>query len=549
MLDLIFETSWEVCNKVGGIYAVLSTKAKTLQKKYRNKVIFVGPDVWSAGNASPFFVETPTLYADWACNGIHAKDVAVRVGYWDIPGKPVVFLVDYKKLYSHKNNLYAEMWRRYGVDSLHGYGDYDESCMFAYGAALIIESFVNWHRQLTGDIIAHFDEWTTGMGLLYLKIKLPHVATIFTTHATSIGRSICGNGKPLYDYMKGYNGDQMAGELNMQSKQSLEKAAAHHADVFTTVSEVTARECEQLLGIRPLVTPNGFERNFVPKGAAYEAQRSLAREKMFQVAESLTGIEFDADTMIIGTSGRCEFRNKGIDVYLDSMNMLRDIISCSKRPSRLLAFVFVPAWCDQARADLQGAIKAGSVKGLFNPVITHTVHDPESDIIYNKINYLGFRNDISSNVSVIYVPCYLNGKDGIFDMTYYELLAGLDLTIFPSYYEPWGYTPLESMAFGVPTVTTDLSGYGQWILDTFGRDYKISGAKVIHRTDFNYDSVLSSIIDVVEDIRQMKPTDIKTLRRAATTTSKKASWEEFMQYYYNAYEIAVQRSNRRIKGL
>ena len=329
--------------------------------------------------------------------------------------------------------------------------------------------------------------------------------------------------------MNGYNGDQMAGELNMQSKHSLEKAAAHHADVFTTVSEVTARECEQLLNIRPLVTPNGFERNFVPKGAAYDQQRKVAREKMLQVAESLTGIDFDADTMIVGTSGRCEFRNKGIDVYLDSMNMLRDIISRSKHPSRLLAFVFVPAWCDQPRADLQAAIESGSVKGLFNPVITHTVHDPDFDVIYNRINYLGFRNNIASNVTVIYVPCYLNGSDGIFNMSYYELLAGLDLTIFPSYYEPWGYTPLESMAFGVPTVTTDLSGYGQWILDTFGRDYKQSGAKVIHRTDFNYDSVLSSIVDVVEDIRLMKASEVKVLRRAATATSKKASWEEFMQ--------------------
>ena len=158
------------------------------------------------------------------------------------------------------------MWKRYGVDSIHAYGDYDEACAFSHAAGIVIESLYNFIGGDTKKVIAHFDEWTTGMGLLYTKWKMPSIATIFTTHATSVGRSICFNNKPLYDYLKGYNGDQMAAELNMQSKHSLEKAAAHNADCFTTVSDVTAIECEQLLEKRPdVVTPNGFESDFVPR--------------------------------------------------------------------------------------------------------------------------------------------------------------------------------------------------------------------------------------------------------------------------------------------
>ena len=197
MLDLFFETSWEVCNKVGGIYAVLSTKAKTLQTQYKDKVIFIGPDF--GDNENKFLAEQPTVLDEWRTQAKFPPGMTVKTGRWLVPGKPLAVLVNYTSLYIYKNELYAEMWRRYGVDSLHGYGDYDESCIFAYGAALVIESIVA-HKKASR-VVAHFDEWTTGMGLLYVKSRLPQVATVFTTHATSIGRSICGNGKPLYDYM------------------------------------------------------------------------------------------------------------------------------------------------------------------------------------------------------------------------------------------------------------------------------------------------------------------------------------------------------------
>ena len=547
MSDLLFETSWEVCNKVGGIYAVLSTKAKTLQKRYGDNLIFIGPDLWTPENPSPSFIEGRTTLAPWQRQALLPSGVQVRLGHWDVPGKPLAVLVKYDALYPYKNELYAEMWNRFGVDSLHAYGDYDESCMFAYAAALVIESIVAWKDEPGLRALAHFDEWTTGMGLLYVKAHLPQVATVFTTHATSIGRSICGNGKPLYDYMPGYFGDQMAEELNMQSKHSLEKAAAHAADAFTTVSKVTARECEQLLERRPLVTPNAFEQHYVPKGTQLTATRTAARKRMLKMASALTGQRFPEDTMIIATSGRLEMRNKGIDVYLDALSALRnDLDRLASLQRKVLALVLVPAWMKSPRTDLINNMASRRPLRLFNPVITHNLHNPDSDPVYNRINTLGFHNETQDKVTVIDVPCYLNGNDGIMDMTYYNLLTGLDAAVFPSYYEPWGYTPLESAAFGLPTITTDLAGFGQWVLDNFGDDSDLSGVKVVHRTDSNYSDTVQTVVSGLINLYMMEPKMMQQVRKGARDTSKAASWESFIKYYDDAYGQALSLAASRL---
>lgn len=537
-LDLLFETSWEVCNKIGGIYAVLSTKANTLQTLYKDKVIFIGPDVWSDDNPSPFFTESPLLMKAWRDNTGLPDGVTVRVGRWDVPGKPIAILVKFESLYASKDQFYGEMWNRYGVDSLHAYGDYDEACAFSRAAAMVIESICNFKKAENKRVIAHFDEWTTGMGLLYTKWKLPYVATIFTTHATSIGRSICGNNKPLYDYLRGYNGDQMAAELNMQSKHSLEKAAAHAADCFTTVSDVTARECEQLLEIKPYVTPNGFEMDFVPEKPEYDKARAEARACLLRAAEALTGKCWGDDTFIVATSGRCEYRNKGIDVYLDSLALLRN-----RTQSHVLALVLVPAWVNAPREDLRSAIERGESSRLPDPVITHTLHNADHDPIYNRIHQLGFANDERDGMTVIYVPCYLNGNDGIFNKSYYDLLIGLDATVFPSYYEPWGYTPLESVAFGVPTVTTSLSGFGQWVRESSIPQFADSGVNVIERTDSNYGEVADSIADSLEKLLLASAKQRVKIADAARKTAASAAWSYFIKYYIDTFKTALSKTN------
>ncbi len=196
--------------------------------------------------------------------------------------RPIAILVDFNSFYSHKDEIYTQVWEWYGVDSLHAYGDYDEASMFSYAAARVVESFYVHYLNLRQQVVYHGNEWMTGLGLLYINRKLPQIATIFTTHATSIGRSIAGNNKPLYEYLSAYNGDQMAAELNMQSKHSIEKQTAHHVDCFTTVSDITATECRELLD-KPVdfVLPNGFENDFIPKASVFTCKRKAARHNCF----------------------------------------------------------------------------------------------------------------------------------------------------------------------------------------------------------------------------------------------------------------------------
>ena len=543
-IDILFEVSWEVCNKVGGIYTVLSSKAKTLKEQFKDKLIFIGPDVWSEDNPSPYFVEVPSLLKKGAGKAMLPDGIDVRIGRWDIPGRPVAVLVKFQGMEKTRDKDYARMWELYGVDSLHAYGDYDEGCDFGRAAAAVIEAFVKASGVEPCHVIAHFDEWTTAMGLLALEADMPGIATVFTTHATSIGRSICGNGKPLYDQLRNYNGDQMAAELNMQSKHSLEKAAAHNADCFTTVSDVTAEECAQLLERRPdVVTPNGFELNFVPGRSKYPAARSAARTKLLQVARALTGVEFEDDTFIIATSGRHEYRNKGIDLFLDSLDELRH----RSTGRRTLAYVLVPGWCGGSRPDLTHNLGFELPSRLSDPVITHRLNNYNEDAVNSRIHQLGFANDATSDVMVIYVPCYLDGADGIFNMTYYELLPGLDATVFPSYYEPWGYTPLESIAFGIPTVTTCLAGFGMWIEENFKPGFANCGVEVVGRTDNNYSQSRDAIADAVEALEKESPAATAAVRKAAAATAAKAQWKDFISDYYLTYCEAFSARDKRIK--
>lgn len=546
-LDAIFETSWEVCNKIGGIYTVLSSKALTLQNLYKDKTIFIGPDVWDEENPCPYFSEVPSLLMPWKKKANLPYGISVRTGRWNIPGKPIVVLVKFQGVYEIKDYFYGEMWQRYGVDSLHGYGDYDEGCCFALAAGIVIESICNFKRFRYKNVIAHFDEWTTGMGLLYTAWKLPTVATIFTTHATSIGRSICGNGKPLYDYLPGYNGDQMARELNMESKHSLEKAAAHNADCFTTVSDVTAAECEQLLDIRPqVVTPNGFQPEFVPvKGKAKKA-RSVAREAMLNVGSKMSGQPLGDDTFIIATSGRCEYRNKGIDVFLDAAKKLEQ----ADVKGNLLLYILVPAWTGAPKQELKDALAADKYMPVPDPASTHTVQNPGGeDAILGRMHQLGLGANSGSNVQVIYVPCYLNGDDGIFNLTYYDMLAGFDATAFPSYYEPWGYAPLESVAFGVPTVTTSLSGFGQWVRSVNRDSFDTGGVEVIERNDSNYGEVVDRLAQAMLDLVSASEDRRAAISKAAHETASKAEWDYFVTYYIDAFRVALDNAEKRSSNL
>ena len=543
--DYIFESSWEVCNKVGGIYTVLSTRAKTLTERLKDQLIFIGPDCWG-DKVNPYFSQDDTLYAEWKTEALK-EGLKVKVGRWNIPGEPVAVLVDFNPYYAVKDQIYGQLWQDYQVDSLHAYGDYDEASMFSYAAALVVESF---YKHVVGKgkkVIYHGNEWMTGLGVLYVNKHLPEVATVFTTHATSIGRSIAGNNKPLYDYLFAYNGDQMAEELNMQSKHSIEKQTAHYVDCFTTVSDITANECRELLD-KPVdvVLPNGFDNSFVPKAATFTKKRKAARKRLLDVANALLGESLDDDTLIVSTSGRYEFRNKGIDVFVEAMNrLLRD----RELKKKVLAFIEVPGWVGEPRKDLQERLAKNEKyeTPLDVPQLTHWLHNMSHDNVLGMMKYYDMHNRKDDKVKVIFLPCYLDGRDGIVNMSYYDVVLGNDLCIYPSYYEPWGYTPLEAVAFKVPCITTDLAGFGLWANGVFGHAGEIEdGVKVIHRTDYNYSEVADAIKDTVAKYSAMPKNDVESCRRKADALSKKALWSEFIEYYYEAYDIALRKAQNRM---
>ena len=540
----VFETSWEVCNKVGGIYTVLSSRANTLKNELpHGNVVFIGPDIMEE---NPQFTEDPKLYSDWK-EKVAEEGISIRIGRWNIPGNPIVVLVDYKVFFANKNKIYSEAWEFFRVDSLHAYGDYDESSMFSYAAgkvaAVIVENCISDEYN----VIYQAHEWMSGLGMLFLKRAQPRVATIFTTHATSIGRSIAGNNKFLYEYFSGYNGDQMADELNMQAKHSVEKQSAWQSDCFTTVSTFTDKECAQLLGkSADVVLPNGFEDEFVPKGAQFGAKRRKARKKILDVVTALCGETIPEGALIVSTSGRNDFRCKGFDVYLESLAQLNARLKgANTKGTQVVALIEVPCWLKGPRQDLVERLKN---KGEYDqplecPIISHELHHQNEDRILCLIKNLGLKNGKGDPVKVVLVPCYLEGSDGVFDMPYYDMLTANDLCIYPSYYEPWGYTPLESCAFKTPCVTTDLSGFGQWVNGELGHIGTLEdGVKVIHRDDSNY---FETAREICETIEQMLVTPLKTRdlwRKKAAKLAEKAQWKNFIKYYFEAYRFALEKS-------
>lgn len=534
----IFETSWEVCNRVGGIYAVLSTRAASMQRIAKDKVVFFGPDLESIFGASPspYFIEDDAVLTDWKQQA-DKEGLHLRIGRWNVPGMPIAILLDFREYFAQKDQIYAHVWERFDVKSHAAYGDYDESSLFGYYAGRAMQSlylYLSAQSNKSEDFVAHFNEWQTAFGLFYIKEHCPKIGTLFTTHATGIGRSIAGNGKPLYDYFHGYNGNQMADELNMTSKHSAERQAAHFADCFTTVSDITARECEQLLD-KPvdIVTPNGFEPDFVPKAKAFTAKRKAAREALRKVAADVCGYDIPEDALFCCISGRFEWKNKGIDAFIHSLRALEDKLSAEQSMKRpVVAFLMIPGW--------QSGPK--HVLGKDDHWTTHCLCNYLADPVVKSFQQLGLWNTPSSHVKAIYVPSYLNGDDGIFNMTYYDLLIGMDVTVFPSYYEPWGYTPLESAAFHVPTITTNLSGFGQWVTSLPEMSPIVeNGVEVITRTDSNWFDMIQHIADALFRFALLKKKDVDAARKAVAAIAEQAEWKHFFPYYEEAYKIALDK--------
>jgi glycogen phosphorylase/synthase len=538
--DYVFEVSWEVCNKVGGIHTVIATKARTLTEQYGDKYILIGPDVWKGGN-NPEFIEDQTLFKSWKDRAIH-EGLNIRIGRWNILGNPIVILVDFTAFYSQKNEILADLWVKYRLDSLTGQWDYIEPVMFGYAAARIIEYFYLHHLNISDKIIAQFHEWMTGSGVLIIKDKIPQIGTVFTTHATVLGRAIAGSGVPFYSMFDSFAADKAATDFNVVSKHSMEKIAAKTCDCFTTVSEITAKECEKFLNRKPdVITHNGFDVSILPNEHNFEKNRAAARKKVLQVASGLWNQELPEDTILVIKSGRYEYKNKGVDIFIDSLAALNANNALNKT---IVGVIFIPAHQTGPRKELLERMEQPDFNDpKTGEIYTHNLQGVEFDPICLQIERLGLKNTIHDKVKIMFAPTYLDGNDGIFNMHYYDVMIGFDLAIFPSYYEPWGYTPLESIAYHIPSIGTNISGFGMAIEEQFGATRP--GISIVTRTDDNKADVVEAISKWIFGFTTKTEQEVLDARADAHNISLYFLWEKLIANYEKAYNIAINRSLER----
>ncbi len=526
----LFEVSWEVCNKVGGIHTVLSSKAATLVDRMGDDYIAVGPWLLTDDETNSPFIEDPA-FAPFA-ESCRQMGIPVRVGHWDIPARPRAILVEFSSLYDSKDDVLAELWEEFQVDSLSGTWDYIEPVLFGYAVGKVIEKW--WQEFLAPQhrrAVAHAHEWMTAASLLYLKKRTPAIGTVFTTHATMLGRALSSTGVSPDDGLGGQVVADLAEEHGVKAKHSLEGIAARQADAFTTVSEITAKEAELLHERAPdPVTPNGIDLEVID-AIASDATRAEARTALQQMASRFFGEDI-SDAAFVATSGRYEFHNKGFDVLLDA---LAKVNQSSGR--RIVLFALAPAGNTGVRSEVleRKGKDQGELDGAIG-ISTHNLYDEDNDPIHVHCARLGLDNSPDTRVKVIQIPIYLSPDDGFLGMTYEAILRAMDLSCFPSYYEPWGYTPQESLALGVPTITTDYAGFGRWAATHgFGT---ADGITVLSRVHVTHDEVRDRLADEIESFLTREQS-AQELFAACRKTASATHWSGFIANYDQAYAHAL----------
>lgn len=537
MLHTVFEVSWEVCNKVGGIHTVVSTKAKTVTARYGDEYVAIGPWLMSREKDVPF--ETGLGFGDFeeACRSI---GIPVRVGRWLIPGQPRTILVDFSGLFAKKDHILAGLWERHRVDSLPGGWDYEEPVLFGWACGMVIEKW--WGENVSpfqGRAVAHFHEWMTASGMLYLKDRVPDIGTVFTTHATMLGRSVSANGQAPQDGLMGREPDDVAASLGVASKHSLEGIAARAADVFTTVSEITADEALAIHRRRAdPILPNGIDLEVMDEMAG-DVGREAARAKLVALASTFTG-EDVSGAALLATAGRYEFHNKGLDVFLDALAAMNE-----REGKPIVAFILVPAGNSGLKDEYrERAAEPREALGGAAGISTHDLLDEDRDPVHGHCRKIGLTNEPGARVKVIQVPVYLHENDGLLNLPYAAVLRAMDLSCFPSFYEPWGYTPEESLAVGVPTVTSDHAGFGHWLrAQGVGPD---NGVYVLSRNGVDYEGVVLGLENILETFLGSGH-EASRLRAVCRRTAHRAAWSGLIAHYGDAYDRALRVAGRRMQ--
>lgn len=551
----LFEVSWEVCNKVGGIYTVLRSKAKQVVKHFGNHYLLIGP--WLE-ETDAHFIEKSSPIADKAKQILAEKNIACRIGHWDIDSTeeiepPIVILVAYKNHYNIDTLLY-NLWSDYGVDSLASNFEYYEPILFSTVCGEVIQTLAENFSNANTQIIAHFHEWLCGAGILYLKKHCPTVATVFTTHATVLGRALSSSNQVVYDLPSDFDPNLTAKNYGVFAKHSMETAAAREADCFTTVSNITADEANIILNKYPdKIAENGLDIVKIQHKLDVESKNkqstfpvekpnetiniSDVRQRLLEIASKVKGKNFSKNTLLWITAGRYEFHNKGYDLLLNTVAALEKYL----RPEdpEIIVFFLIAA-NRHSQQDSLLDINPATMPEQANAfsIATHKISNPYNDPILNTCSALNLRGN-DRKIHVVYSDSYLDKKDGVFNINFEQILTSCDLTLFLSFYEPWGYTPLESIAYGTPTITTDLSGFGSWILNLQNTDYR-DAIFVLECKNKSQEQVIKTLCDRLMVNLKFDGDYAQVVRQKASAVAQLADWSVFYQKYLDAYAEAVE---------
>src|SRR3989339_193337 len=589
--DCLVEVSWEVCNKVGGIYTVLISKAAQLVNYYRDNYYLVGPFFTDKAKGE-FQEEVPP--DDWKgiFNALETEGIKCHYGKWLIEGEPAVILIDFINLWGQADAIKGALWDSFRIDSLGAGYDFTEPVVWGWAVGKLLEQLAKSNSERK--IVAQFHEWLSGAGLIYLKRQQVPVATVFTTHATLLGRTLANSNVPLYAELKNLNAYTEAYEHHVADKHQMETVLAHESNVFSTVSAITGLEAEYLLGKKPdIILPNGLDLAKFPtfEEAAIKHNIERTRIREFIIYYFFPYYTFDiTETLLYFTVGRYEMHNKGIDCFIQSLAALNEQLKKEGSRKTVVAFIWVPTQIrgikpeiiearegyrdikdsleeviEELKENILDSLMAGETVtqgNLFShdkeflrelkrkvmkikrkgipPICTHDLIDP-NDAIIKMCEGMGLLNREEDRVKIIYYPLYLTSSDGLLNLSYYESITGAHLGVFASFYEPWGYTPLETAALGVASVTSDLSGFGRYLQDEVKDKHEpgIFVLKRLNKTDAEVVNNLTSILHTYAGYSRRERIENKIQARKLAAL---CDWQVLVDNYIQAHNQALERA-------
>lgn len=540
----LYETCWEVCNKVGGMYTVVTSKLAHVQADYGSNYLAIGPYL-SANN--PEFREEPVPNELSAIvDAVTRQGITVHYGRWEITGQPAVVLLEWQGLLPQLNSLKSSLWERYQLDTLGtDFYDVDQPLLWSTAVGMFCRAAAE-HDSSPLTVQVH--EWMSGGTILHLDDHRPdNVRTTFTTHATVLGRALCSHNVFIYSQFGVINPDEEARRIGVQTKHQIEKLAANRASAFTTVSKITAEESEAFLGRKPdVIVENGLDlEDFLPFDTlSWHAHTVRSKIEVFLEDYFAASYELDAKQYTLQcTMGRYEVRNKGYDLYIQALGQLNQKLKETPKEKGVIALFFVPGDVAAIRPETSLLV---SLHGTNRQAARHLpayAEVPTSPYILRQgpqeaitalLRENGLLNREEDRVKVVFFAAYFNGLDGIFNEHIYSLVSACDLGVFPSLYEPWGYTPLESLALGVPTVTSDLAGFGRAI------HRSNHGTFILDRRQSGEDVTVTELVKILKLPLTETPHEWAERRIAAYHTARHYGWDRLYGNYQAAYHLAWQ---------